>query len=300
MSDSTPVAAPPGPHEADKNLETLRQSERPVRVIEPGRAGLRNVGTDVWHARELLYFLTWRDVKVRYKQTALGVLWALIQPVLSMVVLSLIFGRIAGITNNTGGVPYPIFVYSGLLPWIFFANTLSTSANSVVGNAVLVTKVRFPRITLPMAAVAAGLVDLLLAFSVLAGLMAWYHVPLSPRLLAAPLLVLGITMLTLGFGAIFAALTVSFRDFRYVIPFMTQIWMFLTPVMYPSGVVPSKWRWLLAVNPVTGWISGFRSVFLGTAIDRTSLAVAVSATVVVFFAGIHYFRATERRFADVI
>ena len=270
-----------------------------VRIVEPGKNSLRNLWRDIWQGRELLYFLTWRDVKVRYKQTVLGVVWAILQPVLSMVVLSIFFGKLAGIAGKTG-VPYPIFVYSGLLPWTFFANALGGSSNSVISNASLITKVRFPRIMLPISAIGGGLVDFALAFIVLLGLMIWFHVPITGRILLAPFLVGGIAAIALGMGAIFAALTVSYRDFRYVIPFMTQVWMFMTPVIYPVGAVPPQWRWILWANPITGWISGFRYVFLGFGLNVSLLATAAAMTAALLFAGLYYFRATERRFADII
>jgi lipopolysaccharide transport system permease protein len=273
---------------------------KPVRVIAPGRGTLRNLARDLWHYRELLYFFTWRDVKVRYKQTVLGVVWAILQPVVSMVVLTMFFGHLAGIARQTGGTPYPIFVYAGLLPWTFFANTLSTSSGSVVSNVSLVTKVRFPRIMLPMAGITAGLVDLVIAFVVLLGIMLAYHVPITGRLLWTPLLVVGIALMTLGFGSIFATLTVAYRDFKFIIPFMTQLWMFMTPVIYPTSVVPEKWRWLLALNPLVGWIDAFRSVFLGYAMNWTHLGLSVLATLLTLLAGIAYFNSAERRFTDII
>jgi len=286
---------------ADSSFKPDREhSHERLRVIKPGRGSLKNVLQDLWYSRELLYFLTWRDVKVRYKQTTLGVLWAVLQPTLQMVVLSIVFGRVAGIARNTGGTPYPIFLYSGLLPWTFFSTTLVGCSGSVVGNAALVTKVRFPRIALPVASVAAGVVDLFIASTVLVGLMIWYHVPISISLLGVPLLVLGLSCISLGFGMVFAALTVTYRDFRYVVPFMAQIWMFLTPVIYPASIVSAKWRWLMMINPLSGLVAGFRAVFLGTRIDWTTLGISTLITAFMLLAGAHYFRATERRFADVI
>src|SRR5947208_9666881 len=180
---------------------SLSRPEERIRVIEPGRSSLKNLGRDLWEYRELLYFLTWRDIKVRYKQTVLGILWAIIQPVMSMIVLSICFGQFAGLGKHTGGVAYPIFVYAGLLPWTFFANALGAGSGSVVGNTNLVTKVHCPRIMLPISAVAGGLVDLAISFVVLFALMVWYHVPLAPRLLVTPLLVLGVSAIASGFAA---------------------------------------------------------------------------------------------------
>jgi lipopolysaccharide transport system permease protein len=281
------------------STDRYRPSER-IRIIEPGNASLRHVVRDLWSHRELLYFLTWRDIKVRYKQTALGVFWAVIQPLLSMVVLSIVFGRLSGIAGNVGKAPYPVFVYSGLLPWTFFAGTLAAAGNSVVGNANLVTKVRFPRIALPIASVLAGLVDLGISFLVLLGLMVWFHVAITWQILLVPFLVLGTAAIAYGFGAIFASLTVTYRDFRYVIPFMTQVWMFLTPVIYPVSAVPKNWQWLISVNPLSGWLSAFRAVLLGNKMDWTQLGISATVTLLVMFAGTYYFRISERRFADVI
>jgi lipopolysaccharide transport system permease protein len=275
------------------------QSQR-VRVIQPGSASLKSLFTDLWTARELLFFLTWRDIKVRYKQTALGVLWAILQPVISMIVLSIFFGKLAGIAKHTGNTPYPVFVYAGLLPWTFFANALGNSSNSVVGNAGLVTKVRFPRLALPLAAAAGELVDLCLAFTVLLGLMLWYHVPLTPRLLWTPLLTMGVGGIGVGLGAIFASLTVKYRDFRYLLPFVTQIWMFMTPVIYPGSVVPAAYRWVLYANPLNGWIGGFRWALLGYPLPWSQLAVSAVATLLILAIGVWYFRTTERRFAEII
>lgn len=271
-----------------------------VRVIEPGRTAFRIVWSDVWRSRELLYFLTWRDIKVRYKQTALGVLWAILQPVLTMVVMSVIFGTVAGLGRKTGGTPYPIFLYSALLPWTFFAGAITGCSNCVVANATLVTKVQFPRISLPISNIAAGLVDFGLSFLVLLAMMAWYRTPIRPAILAVPVLILGVSVISLGFGAIFAALTVSYRDFRYLLPFVAQIWMYLTPVIYPANMLPHKWRWLIELNPLTGWIGTFRTAILGAPIDRWGMLSSVLTTGLVVIAGTYYFGAVERRFADVI
>ena len=272
-----------------------------LRIIEPGRANLRFLGRDLWRSRELLYFLTWRDIKVRYKQAMLGVLWAVLQPIISMVVLSMVFGRLAGIAKHTGSVPYPVFVYTGLLPWNFFAGALSSSGgNSVISNVALITKIRFPRILIPIAAVSGELVDLGIAFLVLIGLMLFYHVPITVRILLVPFLVMGVAGIALGLGSIFAALTVRYRDFRFIIPFLLQIGMFATPIIYPISSIPTKWRLLLLFNPLTGWISGFRGVLLGAHIDLKALGISAITTIVMLLAGLYFFRASERAFAEVI
>lgn len=271
-----------------------------VRVIEPGTISLKHLARDVWRSRELLYFLVWRDVSVRYKQTVMGVLWVVIQPIISMIVLSIVFGRLKGITQYTGGTPYPVFVYAGLLPWTLFANALSSSSVSVLYNSSLVTKIRFPRIALPIATTAGELVDFIVSFVVLLGLMLFYHVPITWRLLFLPFLTFGICLIAIGLGSIFASLTVKYRDFRFILPFLTQIWMFVTPVIYPIRLVPPEFRWFLVANPMSGWVGGFRAAILGYGVPRQPLAVACVVSVVIFLVGVYYFQSKERRFAEVI
>jgi|SRR5579862_7538170 len=290
------ASVPANPHAPQHNAAAATR----LRVIEPGKGSLRHLGRDLWRARELLYFLTWRDIKVRYKQAALGVVWAVLQPILSMVVLSIFFGRLAGIAKHTGPIAYPVFVYTGLLPWNFFAGGLTSAGNSVISNVALITKIRFPRILLPIAAVAGELVDLGIAFGVLVGLMVCYHVPLTLRMLLVPLLVVGVGGMGLGLGSIFAALTVRYRDFRFIIPFMLQIGLFATPVIYPSSVVPAKYRVLLLLNPLNGWISAIRGVLLGSVVDWEALGMSCVVTGLVLVLGVYYFRSSERTFAEVI
>jgi lipopolysaccharide transport system permease protein len=255
---------------------------------------------ELWHYRELLYFLTWRDVKVRYKQTALGAAWAILQPFLTMVVFSVFFGRLAGLGARTGGVPYPIYVYAGLLPWTFFATAVGSSSNSVVGSVNLISKVYFPRLIIPLAAVGSGLVDLAVSFVVLLGMMIYFGTAVSWQLVLVPLFLLGTVLTATGVGALLAALTVSYRDFRYVVPFMLQLWMYVTPVIYPSTIVPERWRWLLSLNPMTGLIDGFRSAFLARPMDWPSVAFSLLLSGLLFLGGTSYFRNVERRFADII
>lgn len=290
------ATAPVGIPTYEKGVDAAQR----LRIIEPGKSTLRFLGRDVWRSRELLYFLTWRDIKVRYKQATLGVLWAVLQPIISMVVLSIVFGRLAGIVKHTGGIPYPVFVYTGLLPWNFFSGALSSGGNSVISNSALITKIRFPRILIPVAAVTGELVDLGIAFVVLIGLMLFYHVPITVRVLLIPILVMGVAGIALGLGSIFAALTVRYRDFRFIVPFMLQIGMFATPVIYPSSVLPTKWRTLLLLNPLNGWISGFRGVLLGAHVDGIALGLSVITTLVMLLLGLNFFRASERSFAEVI
>jgi lipopolysaccharide transport system permease protein len=281
-------------------LERATATPPASQVIEASRGGLDINWKEIWRYRELLYFLTWRDIKIRYKQTVLGAAWALLQPVMTMVVFTIFFGRLAGLDQKTGGIPYPIYSYAGLLPWTFFANAVSTGGNSVVGSANLLTKVFFPRLIIPLAAVGAGLVDLGIAFGVLFALMAYYGIALSWHLALAPLLLLGTIMAAVGVGTFFAALTVAYRDFRYIVPFLTQLWMFATPVIYPSTVVPERWRELFSLNPMAGLIEGFRSAFLGRPVEWPHILLSLAVSIALFLAGAAYFRKVERRFADII
>jgi len=269
-----------------------------VTVIEPQRGWRALDLKELWAYRELFWVLTARDVKVRYKQTVLGFVWAIIQPVMLMIVFSIFFGGLAQMPSD--GVPYPIFVFAALLPWTFFAGAISASANSLIGSAHLVSKVYFPRIIIPLSSIGAGLVDFAISAGVLLLLMAWYGVGWSFNLLAAPLLVAGVVLVAFGVGTFLSALTVTYRDFRYVIPFMVQFWMFATPVVYPASLVPEKWRWMLYLNPMVGLIEGFRSAFLGRPFDIPALAIALGVALVFLLAGIAYFEKVERRFADII
>jgi lipopolysaccharide transport system permease protein len=271
-----------------------------VQVIEPLRGWVGINGSEIWRYRELLYFLTWRDVKIRYKQTVLGAAWAILQPFMTMVVFSIFFGRLAGLGQKTGGVPYPIYVYAGLLPWTFFANSIATGGNCLVGNSNLITKVYFPRLVIPLASVGAGLVDLAVSFLVLVGMMAYYRTVFSWQLLLVPLFLLGTILAATGVGTILSALTVTYRDFRYVIPFAVQLWMFVTPVIYPPTVVPQRWHLLLSLNPMAGLVDGFRAAFLGTAADWQGIGISLAVSTLLFLGGAVYFRSVERSFADTI
>ncbi|MDH7568798.1 MAG: ABC transporter permease [Armatimonadota bacterium] len=272
----------------------------PLQVIEPPRGWVGINWKELWRYRELLYFLTWRDVKVRYKQTALGAAWAILQPLASMLVFTLFFGKMAGLENKTGGIPYPIFAFSGMLPWTFFANSISNSGNSLVGSSNLITKVYFPRLVIPMASVGAGLVDLGVSFTVLIALMVYYHTALTWQLLLVPLFLLGTILAATGVGTLLSALTVAYRDFRYVVPFLVQMWMFVTPVIWPPSIVPDRWAWALALNPMAGIINGFRAAFLGTPFDWPRIALSLGVSVLFFLGGAAYFRRVERQFADII
>jgi lipopolysaccharide transport system permease protein len=253
----------------------------------------------VWAYRELLYFLVWREIKVRYKQTAIGVSWAIVQPFMTMVVFSVFFGRFAGIPSD--GVPYPVFAYCALLPWQLFAFALAESTNSVVNNQRLLTKVYFPRVILPLAAIGVGLVDFGLAFLVLFGLMAYFGVGLASAIWTVPLWAALGVVTALSAGLWLSALNVAYRDIRYAVPFLTQIWLFATPVAYPTSIVPEAWRPLYALNPMVGVVDGFRWALLGTS-RPALLTVSVSAASVLLLlvSGLYYFRRTERTFADII
>jgi lipopolysaccharide transport system permease protein len=282
----------------DNNAVQDRFSHKHLTTIRP-RSGWHMLDfREIWAYRELLVVFTMRDVKVRYKQTVLGAAWAIIQPLTTMIIFTVIFGRLAKIPSE--GFPYPVFVYAGLLPWTFFANALSTSGNSLVGSSHLISKVYFPRLIIPLSSVGAGVVDLLISTSILLLLMLIYQVPLTLQILAAPLLMLGVITTALGVGTLLSALTVSYRDFRFVIPFMIQIWMYLTPVVYGVTFIPEKYRWLLLLNPMAGYIDGCRAAFLGKPFNFTSLAVSVIMSIVLLCIGAAYFEKVERRFADVI
>ena len=253
---------------------------------------------ELWAYRELFLALTARDVKVRYKQTSLGILWALIQPLANMMIFTLIFGRLAKIPSD--GIAYPVFVFSALLPWTFFSNAVSTAASSVVGSSALVSKVYFPRLIIPLSSVGAGLVDFAIAACILLVLMVYFQVGFSLNLLAAPLLAVATLFTALGVGSLISALNVAYRDFRYVVPFMLQFWMFATPVVYPVSLVPERWQWLLYLNPMAGLVDAYRACFLARPFDPTGLAISGAMSVAFFVLGIVYFGRVERRFADII
>jgi lipopolysaccharide transport system permease protein len=268
-------------------------------VIEPGKRWVPMNFGELWRYRELLYFLTWRDVKVRYKQTLLGAAWAILQPLLTMLIFTLLFGRLAGIP--TGGIPYPLFAFGGLLIWTFFSNAITNSGNSLVGSSNLITKIYFPRIIIPTAAVAAGLVDLLVAFVIQVILMIYYRVHVTWAVAMTVPIVIVAALLAIGVGMWLSALNVKYRDTRYAIPFLVQIWMFASPIIYPAFMLPPKWQWLLRLNPLTGLIENFRVALFGNQpFQWTSLLTSFAITVVVLFYSAFSFRRMERHFADVI
>ena len=253
---------------------------------------------ELWHYRELLYFLVWRNIKVRYKQTLLGASWALIQPLATMVVFSVFFGKLAKVPSD--GVPYPLFAYCGLLPWQLFSYAMTEASNSVVGNQQLITKVYFPRLVVPISAVISGLVDFMISFSLLLLMMPFYGVMPTVRILVLPLFILFAIATALAIGLWLSALNVEYRDVRYTIPFLTQFWLLLTPVAYPSSLVPAKWRVLMGLNPMAGVVEGFRWALLGNRSSGSGALMMVSVVIVIalLFGGIVYFRRMETTFAD--
>ena len=253
---------------------------------------------ELWAYRELLSVLTMRDIKVRYKQTVLGAAWAIIRPFMTMVIFSVVFGQLAKMPSD--GYPYPVFVYAALLPWTFFAAAISTSGQSLIGSSNLVSKVYFPRLIIPLSSVGAGLIDLLISTGILLLLMLWYGVGWTWNLLAVPLLLIAVVFAALGVGTLLSALTVSYRDFTHLTPFLVQIWMYVTPVIFPVTLVPERWQWLLYLNPMTGLVEGFRSAFLGKPFDLAGLGISCAITITLLIAGVMYFEKVERRFADII
>ncbi len=254
---------------------------------------------ELYRYRELLYFLIWRDIKVRYKQTLLGAAWAILQPFFMMIVFTLFFGWMAKMPSE--GVPYPIFSYSGLLLWTYFSGAVSMSGNSLVVQTNLVTKIYFPRLLMPIASTIAGLLDYLIAMSILVLMMIWYDFTPSPAMLLLPFLMLCAFIAATGVGMWLSAMNVKYRDIRYVIPFLIQLWLFATPVIYPTTMLPEKYRWLLSLNPMGGVIDAHRTCILGhKPIDWVSLSISVGMILLIFVTGIFYFKRMEQSFADII
>ncbi len=267
--------------------------------IEPAGAWQGLPLTELWRYRELLYFFVWRDIKVRYKQTVLGALWAIIQPVATTLLFTVFFGRLGGLSKQVSG-SYSLFVYVGLSLWTFYANAVSLAATSLVGSSHLIAKVYFPRLLIPIAAICSGLLDFAIAFAFLLVLMVAYHVPPAPQILLAPLLVAGTIVVATAAGTLFSALIVSYRDFRYVITFVVQLWLFATPVLYTIDIIPAKWRLLYALNPMVGMIAGFRAAVLGGPMPGDLIGIAFAGAAALLAVALRYFTTVERRFADVI
>jgi lipopolysaccharide transport system permease protein len=272
-------------------------------VIAPAK-GVRGLDLQaVWAYRELLYFLVWRDIKVRYKQTLLGVVWVILQPLASMIIFSVLFGVLLQV--DSGEVPYPVFAFAGLLPWSYFSQALTRSSTSVVNSSHLVTKIYFPRLVIPLSGILSSLVDFGIAFCVLAGLMVVYGIVPTTSLVVLPALILLAMVTALGFGLWLSALNVRYRDVNYLVPFMIQIWMYLTPVVYGSDLIPERYRFLLSLNPMTGVVEGFRWALLGPSavggyLSAPLIGISVAISLMVLVSGAFFFRSTEQLFADIV
>lgn len=278
---------------------TQSPSENLHILIEPPRGWQALEWREFWAYRELLFFLTWRDIKVRYKQTVLGAAWAILQPVLTMLVFSIIFGRLAKLPSE--GIPYPVFTFTALLPWQLFAFALTSSSNSLIDSQNLITKVYFPRLIVPLASTIAGLVDFAIAFVVLLGMMFYYHIIPQVVIWSLPLFLLLALASALAVGLWLSALNVKYRDIRYVVPFLAQFWMYATPVAYSSQLIPENWRWLYSLNPMTGVVEGFRWALLGkSTLDLPFLLLSAVVVFVLLVSGLFYFKRVESGFADVI
>lgn len=278
---------------------TSDKADRIPIVIHPSKGWVPLKLGDLWEYRELLYFLVWRDIKVRYKQTVLGIAWVVLQPSFITLAFSVFLGRLARIPSD--GIPYPLFAFCGLLPWQLFVHALANSGNSLIANERLITKVYFPRLVVPLSAALSGLVDFVFSFVVLAGLMVYYGVVPTVALWAVPGFVLMAVASAVGVGLWLSALNVEYRDVRYIIPFITQFWFFMSPVAYPSSLVPQKWRVLYGLNPMAGVVEGFRWALLGrTEAPGQWMAVSVVVTLALLIGGLYYFRRMERTFADVV
>jgi lipopolysaccharide transport system permease protein len=279
--------------------QTSQDRLTPVFVIQPSNRWVALRLDELWHYRELIYFLTWRDIKVRYKQTALGAAWAILQPLLTMLLFSLFFGRLAKVPSD--GIPYPLFSMAGLVPWTFFAFGLTQSSNSLVASSNMIKKIYFPRLIIPISTVFSGLVDLMLAFLTLLIMMAWHGVALTRNVLWVPALVALAFATALGVGLWLSAMNVKYRDIRYIVPFLVQFWMYATPIAYPSSLLSEPWRTLFGLNPMVGVVEGFRWALLGaTQPPLALLGMSVLVVVVLLGSGLLYFRRMERTFADII
>jgi lipopolysaccharide transport system permease protein len=272
--------------------------DSPLVVIEP-RGFWLNLGLrDVWAYRELLYFLTWRDVKVRYKQTVLGVVWVILQPLLTTIILAIFLGKLARVPSN--GFPYPVFVCAGLLVWTFFSAAITSGSNSLVGSSHLVTKIYFPRMIVPAAAVGARVVDFVIGFLNLIGLMIYYSVGITKSIVVLPIVMIIVILLALAVGMWAAALNVKYRDVGVVMPVLIQLWMFASPVVYPSKIVPARYAWIYRLNPLTGILDGFRAAVFGQQIDWTALGISTAFTIAVLIYSAYAFRRMEKHFADLL
>ena len=275
------------------------KSQSPVIVVKPSKGWISLNLDELWEYRELLYFLTWRNIKVRYKQTVLGAAWAIIQPFFTMVVFSLFFGKLAKVPSD--GIPYPIFAYAALVPWMFFANGLNQSSDSLVGSADLIKKVYFPRLIVPISSIISGVIDFVLSFLVLVGMMLFYGIFPTANCIWLPFLLLLAFVTSLGVGLWLSALNVQFRDVRHTLPFLTQFWLFATPIAYPSSLLPEPWHTLFGINPMVGVVEGFRWALLGTETAPGPIIIVSSlVALVLLVGGAFFFRRMEKTFADVV
>jgi lipopolysaccharide transport system permease protein len=288
-------------------VAAIRRTDEPVLFIRPSRGWSSINLPELWRFRELIYFLIWRDVKVRYKQTALGAAWAILQPFLTMVVFTIFFGKLAKVPSDD--IPYPIFSYTALLPWGLFTKAITETGRSLVAHRAMITKIYFPRLAIPIASVTAGLVDFALAFLVLIGMMIYYNyapnstyqVVITPAILTLPFFLLLTLVTALGVGLWLSSLNVIYRDINYIIPFLTQFWLFITPVAYPASMIPEQWQLIYALNPMTGVVEGFRWALLGTSeAPGPMVAVSTVISILVLISGLYYFRRMERTFADMV
>lgn len=268
-------------------------------IIEPGK-GSKQYWRDLWQYRELFYFLVWRDVLVRYKQTVIGIAWSVIRPFLTMLIFTFVFGRLVNLSS--GGVPYPILVFTALLPWQFFANSLASISTSIVSNSNLISKIFFPRLIVPVSSVVVNLIDFVISFFILVGLMVWYRYVPDIRILLLPLFLVLAFFASIGFGLLIAALNVKYRDFNHVVPFIIQLGLYVSPVGFSSNIVPGQWRLLYSLNPMVGVIDGFRWAIVGKGetLYPAGIVLSIALTLVLVVVGIKYFRKTEKTFADII
>ena len=277
----------------------MKEIKKNTTIIQAGKYD-RQYLIDLWKYRELFYFLSWRDILVRYKQTVIGVVWSIIRPILTMIVFTIIFGKIAKLPS--GNVPYPILVFVALLPWQFFANALQSSGNSLVGNAGMISKVYFPRMIVPASSIIVAFIDFLISFIILIVLMFWYRFVPDWRVVTIPLFLILAILLTLGAGFLISSLNVKYRDFQYIVPFIVQLGLYISPVGFSSDIIPQKWKIIYSLNPMVGIIDGFRWAFFGTQSNYLMLSIVFSIVIIILilFIGIRYFRKTERTFADRI
>jgi lipopolysaccharide transport system permease protein len=288
--------------ETAENIQSIPETTFPEKrqklVLEPSKGWVSLQLKDLWAYRELLYFLVWRDVKVRYKQTVLGAAWAVIQPVTTMIVFSIFFGKLGKIPSD--GIPYPIFAYAALLPWNFFSQAINESSNSLVGSSNLIRKVYFPRLVIPIAGVLAGLVDFAIAFVVLIVMVFYYKIQFTLNILLLPLFLVLAIGTALGTGLWLSAMNVKYRDVRFVVPFLTQFWLFATPVAYPSSMLQEPWRTVYGLNPMAGVVEGFRWSLLNTDPPGPMILLSVLVTIFLVVSGAFYFRRMEKTFADLV